>query len=71
MRGRSPRANGAFGSRSLGARMAPGSVIGRQPETVSEEEVKRIAGDIPSFVQVQTYDDIFRKMRQMVELKEV
>ena len=45
-------------------------VIGRQPEAVSDEEMKRIAGDIPSFVQIQTYDDVLRKMRQMVELKE-
>jgi len=45
-------------------------VIGRQPEAVSEEEMKRIAGDIPSFVQIQTYDDVLRKMRQLVELKE-
>lgn len=32
--------------------------------------MKRIAGDIPNFVEVQTYDDILRKMRQIVELKE-
>jgi antiviral defense system Shedu protein SduA/AAA domain-containing protein len=46
-------------------------VIGRQPESLTEEEMKRIAGDIPAFVQVQTYDDVLRKMRRMVELKEV
>lgn len=45
-------------------------VIGRQPETVSEEEMKRIAGDTPQFVEVQTCDDVLRKMRRMVELKE-
>jgi Domain of unknown function (DUF4263) len=45
-------------------------VIGRQPDIVSEEEMKRIAGDVPSFVEVQTYDDVLRRMRQMVELKE-
>ena len=45
-------------------------VIGRQPETVSEEEMKRIEGDAPDFVKVQTYDDVRRTMRRMVELKE-
>jgi hypothetical protein len=45
-------------------------VIGRQPESVTEEEMKRIAGDLPDFVVVQTYDDLLRKMRRMVELKE-
>jgi len=45
-------------------------VIGRQPESMTEEQMKRIAGDVPSFIQVQTYDDILRKMRRMVELKE-
>jgi hypothetical protein len=45
-------------------------VIGRQPESVTEEEMKRIAGDVPNFVQVQTYDDVLRRMRRMVELKE-
>jgi len=46
-------------------------VIGRQPKNLTEEEMKRIAGDVPDFVQVQTYDDVLRKMRRMVELKEV
>jgi hypothetical protein len=45
-------------------------VIGRQPETVSEEEMKRIEADAPDFVKVQTYDDVLRTMRRMVELKE-
>lgn len=45
-------------------------VIGRQPKTVSAEEMKRIEGDVPNFVTIQTYDDILRMMRRMVELKE-
>jgi hypothetical protein len=35
----------------------------------SEEDMKRIVADAPSFVRIETYDDIHRKMKNMVELK--